>query len=313
MRNAFMRGIFEACKKRDDIIILSGDTGAGLFDDFKKQYPDRFINMGIAEQNMASFAAGLALTGRKVVIYNIIPFLLYRCYEQVRNDICYQGLPVVLVGVGSGVTYAPQGMTHYAVEDLGIAQTLPNLVVLSPGDSVEAVASARFSLCCDMPVYVRIAKVGGPELHPPTTEYLNVVMPHVVRPGHPNSETAVAFHGSISSEVLAAYDSLAKESLEPTLISVPMVQPFNGEAFARITNGLKRVMVVEEHYDNCGLGSIIANNQYLWEHASWDLVNMGIPPGFIHEVKDLPSMRRFFGISAYDVIDEVKEHDGKRT
>lgn len=108
MRNAFINTILDACAGRDDIFIISGDAGLGVFDTFKDRHPDRFLNLGAAEQNMIGFAAGLAITGYKVVLYNIIPFVLYRCYEQVRNDICYQDLPVILAGIGSGVTYAPQ-------------------------------------------------------------------------------------------------------------------------------------------------------------------------------------------------------------
>ena len=300
MRNAFMGVIFKACERRDDIIILSGDTGAGLFDDFKKQHPDKFLNMGIAEQNMTSFAAGLAMTGKRVIIYNIIPFLLYRCYEQVRNDICYQNIPVVMVGIGSGLTYAPQGMTHYAVEDLGICQTLPNLTVLSPGDFVEARNVAEFVLNWMGPSYVRIAKVGGPVLHPPNTEYLNTTLPHIVRPG---SDVAILFHGSISSEALTAWEMLESK---PMLISVPMVQPLNSVVLQELLKSIRRVIVVEEHYDNCGLGARIANDQYLWDNASWDLTVMGVEPGFIHSVNDLTGMRKMNKISAQDIVDMVK-------
>src|SRR5690242_9623991 len=129
MRNAFIDTILASCGQRDDIFIISGDAGLGVFDNFKEKFPGRFLNLGAAEQNTISFAAGLALTGFKVVVYNIIPFVLYRCYEQVRNDICYQDLPIILAGIGSGLTYSPQGMTHYSIEDLGIARTLPNLTV----------------------------------------------------------------------------------------------------------------------------------------------------------------------------------------
>jgi transketolase len=301
MRNAFMGAVFEACKSRDDIMILSGDTGAGLFDDFKKQYPDRFLNMGIAEQNMASFAAGLAMTGKKVIIYNIIPFLLYRCYEQVRNDICYQEVPVVLVGVGSGLTYAPQGMTHYSVEDLGICQTLPNLTVISPGFIEDAEKAATYALNAKEPVYVRIAKVGGPKLS--DLKEGEVKLP-VVRPGE---NVAIVFHGSIVSEVMTAYEELVKEGKAPLLVDMPQVQPLPEESLGKTLESIKTVIVVEEHYSNCGLGSIIANNKYLWDNASWDLVVMGIEPGFVHEVKDLAGMRKHYKISAQDIAEEVRE------
>jgi transketolase len=165
VRNTFIDTVIDACRNRDDIFILSGDAGLGVFDSFKDEFPDRFRNMGVAEQNTISFAAGLAMTGCRVVVYNIIPFLLYRCYEQVRNDICCQKLPVVLAGIGSGITYAPQGMSHYSIEDIGLVQTLPDLVAISPMDPAEARAAARYALDSSHPVYVRLAKNNEPSFH----------------------------------------------------------------------------------------------------------------------------------------------------
>ena len=183
--------------------MISGDAGLGVLDEFQELFPKRFLNLGIAEQNMASFAAGLCLTGRKVYLYNIIPFLLFRCYEQVRNDICYQELPVVLVGTGSGITYAPQGVTHYAVEDLGVCRTLPNLTVISPGDPNEAAAAARYSLLAEGPVYIRLAKSGETPLFDGSD--IDVTRPRLVREG---KNAAILFHGSIAGEAFAAADTL---------------------------------------------------------------------------------------------------------
>jgi transketolase len=182
MRNSFVNTIIDSCNKRDDIFILSGDAGLGVFDQFKEDYPDRFLNMGLAEQNTIGFAAGLAMSGYRVVVYNIIPFVLYRCYEQVRNDICYQKLPVVLVGIGSGVTYAPMGMTHYSIEDIGLARTLPNMTVISPCDPIEARLAAAHALESTTPLYVRLAKRGEPDIH--TNSDFDILKPQVIRQGH---------------------------------------------------------------------------------------------------------------------------------
>jgi len=165
MRNAFVDTIIEASLQRDDVFIISGDAGLGVFDDFQKQCPDRFLNLGIAEQNMIGWAAGMALAGFRVYVYNIVPFVLYRCFEQVRNDICYQKLPVTLIGIGSGLTYSPMGMTHYSLEDLAIARSLPNLRVFSPADPTEAESAARLTLTGGSPNYVRLAKRGEPRIH----------------------------------------------------------------------------------------------------------------------------------------------------
>jgi|SRR5208283_264443 len=299
MRNAFMNTIFDACGKQDDIFIISGDAGLGVFDDFKEQYPDRFLNLGVAEQNMASFGAGLAIAGYKVCLYNIIPFLLYRCYEQVRNDICYQRLPVILAGIGSGITYAPQGFTHYSIEDIGIARTLPNLTVISPIDPVEAKCAARYALDADVPVYVRLAKRGEPVFH--KTDDIDITMPQVLRAGE---DIAILFHGTVSQEVMNAYDDLVNIQINPMVVSVPMLQPLNTEALKNILKKVKKVISVEEHYGNSGLGAILANIILLC-NIPVTLSILDIQYKLIHEVRNQHCMREHFGISAEHIKKNV--------
>lgn len=302
MRNAFIDTVVEECDKRDDIFIISGDAGLGVLDSFKERHPNRFLNLGIAEQNAASFAAGLALAGYKVYLYNIVPFVLYRCYEQVRNDICYEDLPVVLVGIGSGITYAPQGMTHYSVEDIGIARTLPNLVVLSPIDPLEAKAAARYSLEARQPVYVRLAKKGEPRIR--EDEVTDITKPFRIKEG---DDVAILFHGSIGEEVLEAAALLEKSAIHPRIISVPMVQPLDFKGLESLLGGVKYVFCVEEHFANTGLGSILAN-EYARSSPKWRLFSIGIEDKFIHEIKNLKGMRDHFGISGSRIASFIKKH-----
>ncbi|NOZ69053.1 MAG: transketolase [Deferribacteres bacterium] len=301
MRNTFIDTVIEACEARDDIFIISGDAGFGVFDEFKNDHADRFLNLGIAEQNMTGFSAGLSMTGFKVYMYNIIPFVLYRNYEQVRNDICYQKLPVVLAGIGSGVTYAPQGMTHYSIEDIGLAQTLPNLTVISPMDPVEARLAALYSLNSEGPFYVRLAKRGEPKIH--ETEDFDITFPPTVRKGE---DAAVLFHGSISSEVIKAYDELRKENIYPELISVPVIQPLNKHYLMDKLKDKRFVITVEEHFENSGLGGILRalHSEY---KPQWRLKTMGIPYRYIHDIKTQQGMREYFGISCRDIENTVKK------
>jgi transketolase len=286
-------------------VVLSGDAGLGVFDQFKEEYPDRFCNMGVAEQNTISFAAGLALSGLKVFVYNIIPFVLYRCYEQVRNDICYQDLPVVLVGTGSGITYAPMGMSHYSVEDIGLAQTLPNLVTISPMDPVEAQAAARFALQSAQPVYVRLAKHGEPVFCGDGP--LDISAPNILRSG---DKTAIVFHGSIANEVLAAADRLAELGSAPLVVSVPTLQPLDVAALLEILAPLEHVVCVEEHFANSGLGSMLARLKSA-HSVGWRLTLMGIPPRYIHEIGSREALRSSFGIAAPDIVRTVMSAQGE--
>jgi len=300
MRNTFVDTVIGACEVRDDIFIISGDAGFGVFDEFKNRRAGRFLNLGIAEQNMTGFSAGLSMTGFKVYMYNIIPFVLFRNYEQVRNDICYQKLPVVLAGIGSGVTYAPQGMTHYSIEDIGVARTLPNLTVISPMDPVEARLAAVYSLSSEGPVYVRLAKRGEPKIH--DTEDFDITFPPTVRKGE---DVAVLFHGSISAEVMKAYDELEKENIHPELISVPVLQPLNRHYLMDKLKDKKLVITVEEHFENSGLGGML-KVLYSEYRPQWRLKTMGIPYGYIHDIKTQQGMREYFGISAGDIRYTVK-------
>lgn len=297
MRNTVTNTILEACNHSDDIMIISGDAGLGVFDDFKERHPKRFMNLGIAEQNMIGFAAGLAMTGHRVVVYNIIPFLLYRCYEQVRNDICYQDLPVMLIGVGSGLAYAPMGMTHYAVEDLAIAATLPNLTVISPCDPVEAGFAARYALSSSKPVYLRLAKRGEPDLH--SCSEMDISAPQLLRQGE---RVALVCHGPITEEALKAYDLLAATGRRPLVLSVPMVQPLDCEALRPLLSGLQGVVVVEEHYRHCGLGAALKAEL----GSELPVQALGLPAGFIHDVLDTAGMRRHFGIAAGQIAETVQ-------
>lgn len=289
MRNTVINTITAAAAKDKSIFVVTGDAGFGVLDEFQKKYPERYLNLGVAEQNMISFSAGLALAGYNVIVYNITPFVLYRCYEQVRNDICYQKLPVTLVGIGSGVTYAPQGHTHYSVEDIGLARTLPGLAVLSPADPVEAEQCARFALKSKMPAFIRLAKYGEPKIH--TDRVSGVEAPIVVKKG---SGVSVLFHGSVGIEVMQAVEGLKEK---PQLVSVPMLTHGDFSGFKRLFKNTQTIVTVEEHYVEGGLGSIMA--EWLVENQMGiKLVKLGIKNEYIHKIKNNSGMRDHYGISA---------------
>lgn len=299
MRNAFIDTILESCLTRDDVFVLSGDAGLGVFDRFREERPDRFLNMGVAEQNTISFAAGLAMTGYRVLVYNIIPFVLYRCFEQVRNDICYQELPVILAGIGSGVTYAPMGMTHYSVEDIGVARTLPNLEVISPIDPVEARLAAEYALQADRPVYVRLAKRGEPDIH--ANRNFDLRTPQLLKDG---KSCAILFHGSVGTEVFLAAEMLQQHGVCPRIISVPFLQPLDMQRLLEMLGDVKHVFTVEEHFTGSGLGSMLAV-EFARISAGYRLHMLGISDGYIHDVLDNDGMRDSFGISAGRIATRV--------
>ena len=300
MRNTFSDTIIAELKNRDDIFIISGDAGLGVFDDFSKQRPDRFLNLGVAEQNMLSHAAGMAMAGFKVFVYNIVPFVIYRSFEQVRNDICYQELPVTMIGIGSGLTYAPQGMTHYSVEDLTVAMTMPNLRVFSPADPAEARAAAHACLASDTPCYVRLAKRGEPVLHanPPT----DVSKPLLLAEG---KDVAIVVHGPIAAEALAAATRLREQGINPRVISVPQISPLDMSAINAAVAGCRNVLVLEEHFISGGLGTRIAQWRALNDTA-WKLHLMALPNEFVHAIRNQSGMREHYGLDIPSIVAKVK-------
>lgn len=301
MRNTFIDTVIAESLNRNDIFIISGDAGLGVFDEFKEKFPDRFLNMGVAEQNMIGFAAGLAMTGYKVVLYNIIPFLLYRCYEQVRNDICYQELPVIFAGIGSGVTYAPMGMTHYSIEDIGIARTMAGLTVISPIDPIEAKLAAQHALSSDKPVYVRLAKRGEPNIHQDAA--FDITRPQVLEDGE---KVTIFCHGSITEEALKARNLLLERGIRPRVVAVPFLQPVDTAAMVALCKSSDLVVSVEEHYAHTGLGSILS--EIVTDNSlCCRLIRLGIPPVAIHDVCDTSGMRANFGINAEAIASRTEK------
>lgn len=298
MRNTLVNRIAEYAKKDRKIFLISGDAGFGVLDSFQKDFPDRFLNLGVAEQNTISFAAGLALAGFKVFVYNIAPFVMYRCYEQVRNDICYQKLPVTLIGIGSGLTYAPQGMTHYSVEDVAVGRTLPNLTILSPSDPLEAASCADYALKSKGPLYIRIAKSGEAPIHKEKPK--DIKNPLVIKEGR---KVAVLFYGSVGIEVIKAIQDI-KES--PLIVSMPMIQPLNFRALLKRLRDCRTIITVEEHFLEGGLGSIIAD-WLVKEKLSFKLIKLGIRNEFIYDIKNNAGMRKKYRISCADIKKTIKK------
>lgn len=298
MRTSVTNRIAEYAQQDERVFLISGDAGYGVLDTYQKRFPKQYLNLGIAEQNMISFAAGLGIVGYKVFVYDIAPFVLYRCYEQVRNDICYQRLPVTLIGIGSGVTYAPGGMTHYSVEDIAIARTLPGLVILSPSDPIEARCSIEFAITSEHPVYIRIAKKGEPIIHKDNVE--DITKPQCIREG---SDVAVLFHGSISQEVLIALNNM---SCSPVIVSVPMIHPLDFVVLAGILQNVHTIITVEEHFINGGLGSII-EEWIVKERLPFMLKKLGFPNEFLHAVRNPQGMRELYGFSSAQIKNVIKE------
>ena len=244
MRTSFINQLLEEAKTNKKIFLVIGDLGYHVVEPFMEAIPERFLNAGIAEQNMAGVAAGLAMTGYNVYIYSIGNFPTLRCLEQIRNDIAYHKANVKIVSVGAGYAYGSLGATHQPTEEIGALRAIPNMIVATPGDPVEARAIAKFSAEYDGPMYIRLGKAGEKVAH--AEESLTVkagdILPVDLKNGN---KKAVLACGNIMA---AAKAQISEKNLPYDLYSVPFVKPINQDQLRAIVerhpDGL---ITLEEH------------------------------------------------------------------
>lgn len=254
MRTNFINQLIEEARRNEKIFLLVGDLGYHVIEPFAEEFPDRFLNVGIAEQNMAGIAAGLAMTGYNVYFYSIGNFPTIRCLEQIRNDIAYHQANVKVVSVGAGYAYGSLGATHQATEEIGALRVLPNLVVATPGDPLEARAITKISASYDGPMYIRLGKAGEKTVHSEDSIDLKIgdICSVITREGN---QTAVFACGNILD---AALHQINEENLNYDLYSVPFVKPINKEQLINIVKTHPAGLItIEEHQKSCGMGSAI--------------------------------------------------------
>ncbi len=243
MRNAFVETLFELAAEEPRIVLSTGDIGFNLFERFAEQYPDQFLNAGVAEQNMTGVAAGMALCGRIVFTYSIANFPTLRCLEQIRNDVCIHNANVKVVAVGGGMAYGNLGPTHHAVEDLGILRTLPNLTVVAPGDPVEADLVTRAITALDGPCYLRLGKAGEPVVH---RERPPFELGRAVELRSGDDVTLISTGGTLAMTAAAA-ELLEERGIRARVLSMVTLAPFDDEAVLTAAEETGRIVTVEEH------------------------------------------------------------------
>jgi transketolase len=255
MRTAFINELIAQARTNPEIFLVVGDLGFSVVEPFAREFPDRFLNAGVAEQNMTGVAAGLASEGFHVFTYSIANFPTTRCLEQIRNDICYHQLPVTVVSVGAGVAYGNLGYSHHAVQDIAIMRTLQPITVLSPADPGEARECVQWLATNPRPSYLRIGKAGETELHGVRglTE-----SPLLVKEG--SGDFAIIATGSVLKVALDAATKAELRGLPSVPVySCPWLHPATPGAFASLRN-FRRIVVLEEHLPQGGLASILREN-----------------------------------------------------
>jgi transketolase len=252
MRDTFSKSLVQAAQKNPELYLLTGDHGYALFDGLRKAHPDRFINAGVAEQNMVGVAAGLSKLGFMPVVYGLSAFLPVRVLEQIKIDFCYQNLPGILIGDGAGVVYSHLGASHQSTEDIACLRAVPNIRILSPADRFEMEACFELALNAKAPVYLRMGKSDLGDVHKSVPK-VTWGQPLTVKQG--TGEIAFVATGSMVVQALKLADSFYKDA---SVISVPCIKPLDERAFAKVLSKKKNVFVIEEHSVYGGLGSAVA-------------------------------------------------------
>lgn len=254
MRTETIDALTAYAKEHSDVFLLTADLGYSVLERFADKLPQQYANVGVCEQAMVGIAAGLALSGHRVVLYSIANFPTLRCLEQLRNDVCYHDLPVIVISVGGGLAYGAQGYTHHGVEDLGIMSMLPNITVACPADPHEAMALLPQMIDRGRPGYLRLGRAGEPVLHTPETE-ITLGKAVILRHG---TDIALFVTGPILGRALDAADKLALKGISASVISFHTFNPLDTKIVYEAARTHKAILTIEEHMEDGGFGSRVA-------------------------------------------------------
>lgn len=302
MRQAFIETLFELAKKDKNIFLLNGDLGFTVLEKFNAAYPDRAINMGISEANMVGVAAGLALTGKTVFVYSIIPFVTFRVLEQIRNDVAMQNANVKIVGVGSGWSYGSAGATHHAIEDIAVMRALPNMRVICPGDPKEAIAATKAIAAINGPCYLRLNKKGDPVIHDQLPDF-KIGKAITLRSGN---DLTIITTGNMLPAGHAVHDLLVQSNIRARLISMHTVKPLDEAVIRKAARETKAIFTLEEHNILGGLGGavaeVVAENGFRGRFHRF-----GVKDKFTHIAGSPEFLRAYHKLLPQDIAKEIKK------
>lgn len=301
MRNAFVTTLCRLAAEDRTVWLLTADLGYSVLEPFAEQFPERFVNVGIAEQNMIGVAAGLGMSGLTPVAYSIVNFATLRCLEQIRNDICYHTAPVTIVGVGGGFAYGPQGYTHHGLEDLAILSSLPNIDVISPADAAEVKAILPLLLKRKGPAYVRLGKAGEPVVHHSEPD----VQRGRLLSCRAGTDLAFIATGSMVAVSVAAAELLERRGIGASVYSAPWIRPFDTEGLRTIASRHGVVATAEEGVVG-GLGATVG--RIMAEAGTGArLICFGVGENTIAPTLSQSSARRHFGLDAESIANRITE------
>lgn len=303
MRDHFVKRLSQLAAADSRIMLLTADLGFGVLTDFAAKFPNQFLNVGVAEQNMTGVATGMAMEGLIVFTYSIGNFPTLRCLEQIRNDAAYHEANVKIVSVGSGFSYGSLGMSHHATEDISILRAIPSITIFSPGDLWEAMEATEAAVKTPGPCYLRLDKSAAGSNEAPNEKFA-IGQPRLRRNG--NDLTIIAT-GGIIEEALQAAQTLAAENIQTRVLSIHTIRPLAPEPIIAAAKETRAIITLEEHTVEGGLGGLIAET--LLEHgvAPRKFRRMGLRNGFSSIVGSQAYLRKRYGLDAPAITQTARD------
>lgn len=303
MRDAFIGKIYEKAQRDRDVIFISADFGAAALDDFRDKLPKQFIHAGISEQNMVDVGAGLALSGKKVFLYAMAPFITTRCYEQTKAVVSSMNLPITFIAVGVGLGYDHATLTHFTPEDIAIMKALNGIEILSPADSHAAEKIADYSVENPKFRYVRLERKALPNIY--DDNFLNYLEDgfHEITEG---KDVCVISSGYLLHKAMNAYEQLQKENIEIGVIDLFKIKPVNTRRLANYIKKYKKIITFEEQLLNGGFGSAVGEI-LIDEGLMLPLKRIGIQDGFEIVNGNRDYLHKLYNIDTPDLISTIKE------
>ena len=297
MRNAFSDALVAAAVADPRVLLLTGDHGYALFDQFRKTCPKQYINCGVAEQNMVGVAAGLAKAGFKPVVYGLAAFVPIRVLEQIKIDVCYENLPVILIGDGAGLVYSHLGTSHQSTEDIACIRGIPQITILSPADRHEMTAAMEMAFISETPVYLRMGKSDCGDVHNARIQMRAGEMLQI-RKG--SIKVALFATGSMVKTAM----KIAQNGIDADIWSVPAIKPISTSQLKKITSGTNKIITLEEHSVMGGLGSTICELMSLENSTS--ICRIGIEDQFSNSCGSWDHLLHEHGLDIESVTNKIE-------
>lgn len=303
MRDTFVKTLVELAKEDKNIELITGDLGFGVLKPYWEAVPDQFTNAGIAEQNMTTVAAGMALEGKTVFTYSIGNFPTLRCLEQIRNDCAYHNANVKVVCIGGGFVYGSLGMSHQATEDLAILRALPDVVVMAPADLVEAEECTKALAAYPGTAYLRLGRGGEKRIHDHIDNF-QIGKAIKVRDG---KKIAIFSTGAIFEEVNAAYNVLVEKGYDPAVYTFPTVKAIDTEVIKECAKEFDVVVTCEEHNIVGGFGSAVAEVMAEMKEKKAYLLRIGLNDEYSIKVGNQNYLRQQYGMDSASIVKKIEE------